>query len=665
MTEQTNNQMSGRIGLIAAVLVIVGAVGWFVARSDAPEKAPPPPAVTTWQSVYKTAGFKGERARKPDETSPKLTKSASALPLATQFSQWREAGKLRPASLRKARRHAVRDAAALFAELDAGKAGPAHAIEAAWLARVLCEAAASGATGRKTTTSGKDGKAEKPCAFVLDTAGYQTPLLLSHVEIGVIAADGSVVSPLGQEISQPQPLSDAHMVAWWLLIRAQVHRGQSQYKEAHADIALAGKLMPEGAAPQFARGVVQLDQGLLDRGFDTCDAALARQEDPFARLFLADVVAAMDKPFKAYQHVQTVLKTSPKLAEAHVSLALLDAGRAQTAPDKGKKKLIDKAKAGFELALKLSADVPGARSGLAQIALMNGDNKGAEKLLTDAVAKHGDTQAALVLAELLGMTERSAEAAKMLEDLGQDDDERFVQAIVKALAVSKQTDKALARAASGAKRFPQSAQLGLLHADLLRQAGKLKEAIAALEPHKTGADGVRMSGMQAQLFLQSGQAPKAVAVLAPLLKSHPTSKEIQLLAIVAYGMANDKAKQAATWTAAIKAGTLQWLDVAGVLIETGDANGAERALRAGLQASDPGVEKGQQIAVMLAMLLTASDRKAEAHALRDTLAAKVTDAGAKAALSKAIDEAIAGAEAEMATQEGDGASAAPPVPADK
>ncbi len=628
----------GRIALVVGVLALVGVGAWLLQGGPATQsgatKASTDTATTAWQRTWDTAGFTGPRGRKPTAASAALTAQAGdaggAAGIAKRLEAWRTGGALREVSLREARRHPVRTAGALADELKTGKAAPVHAVEAAWLARTMCDAAGLS------------------CSFVVATGGTQTPLILSHTRIGVLVEGGPTLVPLGGVLTQPMPLSDELAVAWWLLVRAQAHRGASQYTEAHADIALAAKLAPTSAAPAFARGVVQLDQGLTDRGMDTCEAALAREEDPFARLFLADVVAAMDKPFKAYQHVQRVLQTTPKLAEGHVSLALLDAGRAQTAPEKDKAALLAKATAGFNKALSLEPSVPGARAGLAQLALMAGKTEEAERLLKEAVTQHNDSQAALVLAELLGMTQRSAEAVTLLRKIGRIDDERFVLALVKALAVSGKGPEALKEAGLGAQRFPGSSQLGLLLADLLRQAGKIPAAIAALEPHKTGTDGTRIIAMQAQLLLQNNQAAEAIAALEPLVLSNPTSKELYLLLIVAYGIGGKKDQQATMWRKSIAAGAATWLDVAGVLIETGDATGAETVLRAGLAALSVAEEEGQQLSMMLAMLLTASERKAAAVTMRDTYAEKIADAAARTAFVKAIDGAISGAEAEMA-----------------
>lgn len=651
-TDGASGSLGSRLTVVLVVLTLVFGGAWLLLR---PASEPKTMVVSAqsgetmgWQDTWKTAGFKGTRGVLPVAVTPELKRAATSMGgaegLAAKLKAWRESGALKEVSLREARTYPVRTAGALFGQLEEGKAKPVHALEAAWLTRGLCEAAGLS------------------CGFVVADGGVQTPLILSHTHVGVQVNNGPLLQPLGHVGEQHHKVSDELVASWWLLVRAQANRGRSEYKAAHADIALAAKLAPASVAPRFARGVVQLDQGLIDRGLDTCETALAKQEDPFARLFLADVVAAMEKPFKAYQHVQQVLKNVPNLAEAHVSLGLLDAGRAQTAPEKDKQKLLDKASAGFKKALELATNVPGARAGLAQIALMSGKTEEAERLLKEAVDKHGDAQAALVLAELLGMGERSAEAVTMLRKLGKNDDERFVIALVKALAVSGKAAEALKEAKASSSRFPANAQLGLLVADLLRQSGQIKEAILALEPHKKGAEGTRIAAMQAQLYLQNNQAAEAITALEPLVKANPTSKELHLLMIVAYGIGKKPSKQAEAWTTAVKSGVLTWLDVAGVLIETGNAPGAERVLRAGLKTVSVTAESGQRLAVMLAMLLTASDRKTEAIKLRDTLAAKIADAAGKATFVKAFDEAVNGAEAEMKNMATERA-AAPTAPA--
>ena len=86
-----------------------------------------------------------------------------------------------------------------------------------------------------------------------------------------------------------------------------------------------------------------------------------------------------------------------------------------------------------------------------------------------------------------------------------------------------------------------------------------------------------------------------------------------------------------------------------MLLEVGDALGAEAVLKLALEAVAADSDAGRRTAALLIMLAVASGRKDEAIALR---AKMVQAAGGEAsdpgkAMAKVIDEAIQGAEAEM------------------
>ncbi len=624
------------LGAVVVAVIAIALITWLmVDGNDRSSKAADPaaagavnaPLAGDWLSLFARAGHKTDKARPPGGVDPGLLKAATGLAsdeALTGFLKERKgAGRLAQVPNDRRRDHPVIATEALWRSIEAGKAAPVHAIEAAWLSM-----AAARARGLEAQ-------------FVVDRSGVQTPLLLARTRVAVRTSAGQLLNPLGVEIGKAEVVSDRLMALWWVLLRAHASRSGGDFASTHADLALAARIEPDEAAIQFARGVVTMDQGLLDKGLETCEAALAKRDDGLARLFLADVLAAMQKPFKASGHVDKALKAPNPLPEAWVSKGLLQAGRVATLPEAQKAAALDEAVKSFEKALSLLPSVPGARAGLAQVRLLQQDQTAAEKLLREAVQTYGDVDAALLLVELLQGTKRGAEVAPMLRKLDRLDDERLVQSLARALVLQGDKKGALDVAEEAWKRQPANRAHALLRADLLRQVGRVGDAITALEPLRTGEDSERMTLLQAQLYLQDDKVATAIERLESLSKGASPTREVLLLLLVARVQAGDATALNKFTKRLLDNGLLTELDVAGVFLETGDAERAQTVLEQAVAKPAP----AQEAAVMLAMVYVASGRKKDALALRERM---VTAAGAGgAALGTKIDEAIASAEQEM------------------
>ena len=628
----------GKGVLIGAGVVLAAVIGggvWMQTHKPAPAASaaggvpggqpggPGAPAGST-ATAFKTAGLKGDRAIPPGVTDAALTAAAKAAP---DVDAWLKAsvgpGKLEQVSPVMRRRSPVLPTAALWGEIAAGKGHPVHAIEVAFLAKAALEARG------------------EPAELVVETAGVQTPLLLSRTRVGV-RSKAKIIEPFATAAMQkPMPLSVAQATVWWLVLRAHGERIRGDFTLLNEDLNTADALLPHDAAALFAKGVAELDQGLADLGVPKCEQALAKQDDPLARLFLAEVAVALEQPVKALQRVEEVLKSHPDLPEALVTKGILTAQRIQSVPDAQKPAQKAEAKALFEKALQLEPNVLGARAGLAQLLLLDKDEAGAEKLLREGVALNKDLESALVLADILRSQKKLDESIKVLEGLGlTPDDERYVTALVTAYMAADQKQKALDTVDAAFKLNPMNRQLALMRADLLRQAGKVEEAIAALEPLRQGPDGVRMTLLQAQLYLQVRQPDKAIAQLEPMVAKTPDDRDSQGLLLMAYEVAGQKDKAKAVGKKLLDQKLLKPSELANVYLQVGDAEAAAAVLEEAMKTA-PEVEG----ATALAMIYTASGRKADAVALRDRLAKTPGELGGK--LKAAVDLAITTAEAEI------------------
>lgn len=639
----TGQGSSRTVLLIAATLLVAAVAGgiWLkVKTAESNQKATadkaPAAAATDWTRL----GLKGDRAVPPGRADATLTQAAKgAKDVDSLLKASMGPGKLEPVSPTVRRRSPVETTAVLWQQVAAGKSQPVHSIEVAFLAQAMLTARG------------------EPAEFVTETVGVQTPLLLSRTRLGVRTTGGRILEPFATApMQKPAPVSQAQAQAWWLVLRAHGERVRGDFPLVNEDLKAADLLLPGNAAALFARGVSELDQGLVDLGVPKCEQALAKQDDPLARLFLAEVAVALEQPVKALQRVEEALKSHPDLPEALVTKAILAAQRIQTVPEAQKAAQKAEAKALFEKALAADPNVPGARAGLAQLLLVDKDEAGAEKVLREALAKGKDLEAALSLAELLRSQKKPEEAIKVLEGLGMaPDDERYVIALVTAYMTNKQPDKGMALVDEAHKINPTNRQIALMRADLLRQAGKNAEAIAALEPLKQGPEGQRMTLLQSQLYLQEHQADKAIAQLEPLVAKSPDERDPQGLLLMAYEIAGQKDKAQAIGKRMVEKKLLKVAELANVYLQVGDADAATATLEEAVKGT-PDVES----ATALAMLYTASGRKADALALRDRLGKTPGEPGAT--LKAAVDKAITTAEAEMERMKQAPAGEPPSIP---
>ena len=635
--------------VVAAVIVLLGggAGAWWLLGQDTPTVDPLTAnkadkkvddggsGQPAWQLRWDQLGLAGTLAERPDADDPVVAitakKAGDAAGIAALLKQHATAGELRALPSTQVRRHPVRGAGALLAALADGNAKPAHDIEVAWLAAALLR------------------KLDKPVQFITESAGVQTPVLLSRARVGV-RSEGVDIVPLGDPLKAPQVLPEDHAVGWWLIQKAYVQRAGRNFAAAHSLLAAARALGAEAAA-DYARGVVEMDQGVFDKGLQRCVRALAVQDDPMARLFLADVLNQVERPFKAWEQVDAVLKKHPELAEAHASKGILEAARVATLPEQDKAAALDKAAVSLRKALQLDPAVAGARAGLAQVLLLKGQNEEAEKLLVEAVEKHRDYAAASILGELW---RNPAQADALIAKLAplNDGELRVAMALAGAHAARSDLAGALAAVETAHKASPDDPDLGLLRADLLRQNGKTAEAIAALEGLRKAAPDGQVALLQAQLLMQTQKVDDAIAILAPIAKRKP-AKDNMLLLLMAYAQAGKAMEMEATIGKALDKGLMTPVEVAGALIELGDADNAVTLLEKSLQAK-PSTDAAQ----MLAMILTASGKRKEAEAMRDRVAAKAGELAGP--IREAVNEAIQGAEAELKAMAAEDASAGEP-----
>ncbi len=614
-----------------------GAEGPATGTTQAGSQAAPPAG--SWQADWASAGFEGDLAIPPGgvDGAVAVLKGRDGAPitaadvLAAQVAAWQDGGAMVAVDARRRRTTPLYNAGALATALAAGAKPAVHPLEATWLVYALAKHAGLDAS------------------FAWAKEAVDTPLMLSRSKFGVLVGQ-TWIGPLGAA-EAGERMSEAEAVALWLVLRAHGQRLQGAFAAAHRDLALADKLRPGLAAVQFARGVLQIEQGLVDRGTETCEAALVKREDPLARLFLADMATSASKPFKAFEMVEAAIRAAPDLADAHVARGMLRAGRVESAPTEQRAELIASARESFDRAVALDPKVPGAVSGLAQLDLAAGQEDAALKRLQDAVAASADLEAGAMLAQLLLQRDKADEAIAVLDKVAQKDEERWWLLKLQALAIAGKSDEAIAAGEEAGGLFPAARQVRVLRAQLLRRAGRPADAAELLRPLEDieGEDAAGYTAMRAELLIEAGKGDEAIAALQKALAAAPKQKDANLLLIAALGRAGRTTERDAAVAKAVSNGASTHEEIASMLLDLGDAFGAEAVLKLALDTVAADTEGGRRIAALLGMLAVASGRKDDAVALRARL---VQAAGGEAsepgkAMAKAMDEAIAGAEAEL------------------
>ncbi len=624
-----------RVLAIAAVVVAVAAgVAWWsccgAGCCKKPVAAAAAPAGESLTARLAKAGLAGEAAVAPGTPDDAMKKAVAGIKdgaaLASYVKLLVAPGKLQLQPTTQRRGHPALASAKLFGEVVAGTARPVHAVEAAFLVAALAQAHGDAVT------------------FLTDAGGIQSPLLLSKTRVAVKLADGTVIEPFATgALQKPHEISVEQAAAWWLVLRAHAARMSFDFKAANADMAAADAIWPNHAIVAFARGVAQLDQGMVDQGLPACEAALAREDDPLARLSLVQMALQLDQPVKAWQLAEQVLKSHPELAEAHLAIGVLNLQRSVSAPDAQRNGMQAEAKKELQRARELDPKVVGASAALAQLLIQQKDMDGAEKLLREAAAQK-DPDAALLLSEILRGKGESEAALKALQDAGASaDDERVAIAFAQNQMALKKTDEALATMDAALKANPASRQLMMVRAELLRGAGKLDEAAAALKPlTEAGPDAERARLLQAQLYLQNRDVDKALAILEPAHNAKPADRETLMLLLIAYAVGEKTEQAEALATQAIGQKLLTPMDVAGVWLQVQQPDRAQKLLEGLMEATTPDPDQ----VTLLAMLYTASGKKDEALKLRDRMAKKAGEKGE--AIKASVDKGLAAAEAEMA-----------------
>lgn len=630
---ETTSAPRSRIGLwtvaIALFAVAAGAVVWFAARPNGPGPVTQPQTLNLAEQLRKS-GLTGNDAVPPGLADADLRKTALGAKDETSIDGLLRArvkdGKL--VAVRPGRSHvsSFEPTSSLWKLVEQGLSNPVHPIEAAWLAHAMLEA-------RGTTTE-----------FVLETAGVQTPLVLSRLRVGVRAVGSSaIMEPFAAKpMVKPKVVSDDEAAAWWLVLRSVAVQNRGNFAQARSILAAAETIAPGHPAVAFARGLADMQQDMTDKGLATCEAALARAEDPLARVLLADQEMDHDQPVRAMAQADEALRRHPGIAEPKVTKAVLLVRRAPLVPEAQRPPMLDQAKVLLDQALAQDPEVMGARGALAEIALQRNDPKTADAVLREAMDKYGEVNAALALASLLGQQGRSDDAVSVLGRVPENDrEEPWVIAMVQAWMATKKADQALEVAEWAWQRDPGHRTYSLLRAKLLSEVGRIEEAIAALEPLRNGIEGRQAMLLQAQLLVNNGKSLQAVPILEKARLDFPSDDSVIKLLMAGYARSNAPDKAEALAREAADQRRIPVLDLAEFFVQLGNMEAATRLLERAVKAD----LSDKQATTLLAVLYVATNRKGDAEKLRDQA---VTAAGAGGeALRKAIDAAIVGTEADM------------------
>lgn len=633
----------------AVALVAAGAAGfWYTRGPGSAAKATvaaSSAAQVGWAAKLAAAGLSGPLAIAPGVADAGMRKFASELAnsedLAARLKAMVAPGGIQGVSPNMRRRHPVLDTSALFTSIQSGKALPVHSLEVAFLVKALYEA-----RGEKV-------------ALVIESGGVTTPLLLSRTRVAVQLEGGKSIEPLAKAaMTKPQPLAEGDAVALWLVLRAHASRVTGDFKAANVDLAAAESIAPKLAAVTFAKGIMQLEQKIEEPGVANCEAALTAMADPLGHLFLTETLMALEQPVKALQHAEKALQVSPGLPEALLAKAVVLLRRVSTVPENQRDTLLADAAKLLDQAQQSAEPPQGVYAAKAQLLLMKREDQAAENQLRAAIKDHRDLESALMLSAILRERKAFDEAGQVIEAVGAGiDDERVLMALVSAKMGAKQLDQALALTEKAFALNSKNPTVALMRADLLRQNGKVKEAIAALEPLKGGPDGERIQLLQAQLLIQDGQMAKALSLVEAIRAKKPTEREPAMLQLVALAMDNkrDEAEKVAAKAVADK--VLKPMEIIELWLQANDLPRAQKLLETEVAGDKP----DPQLAATLAALYTATGSKDKAIALRDRVAATLGDKAEE--YKKAVDQGIEAAEAEAKAMKDAAAQPGGPGPA--
>jgi hypothetical protein len=316
---------------LAALAAVAGTVLWFADRPHGASAVTQPQTLNLAEQLRKT-GLTGKDAVPPGLADGDLRRTALGAKDDTSVDGLLRArvkdGKLVAVRPGRSRASSFEPTSSLWKLVEQGLSSPVHPIEVAWLAHAMLEARGSQAE------------------FVTETAGVQTPLVLSRLRVGVRSVGGSaIIEPFAaQPMVKPKVVSDDEAAVWWLVLRSVSVQNRGSFATARSMLAAAEAIASGHPAIAFARGLADMQQDMADKGLSSCEAALGRAEDPLARVLLADQAMDHDQPVRAMAQADEALRRHPGIAEPKVTKAVLLLRRAPLVPETQRPPLQDQAK---------------------------------------------------------------------------------------------------------------------------------------------------------------------------------------------------------------------------------------------------------------------------------------------------------------------------------
>jgi Tfp pilus assembly protein PilF len=447
--------------------------------------------------------------------------------------------------------------------------------------------------------------------------------LVRHGETPWLALDGE---DSGTVVALDEAGFLANALAW---------RALSALLEDETDLAAqasqqARALAPEDAAIVFVAGQVQLATGLVDMGLSTMERAAKIRSD--AQTWIALGVAAMhaEKPFKAHQYLARAATADPRLADPHIGLAQLGLERLAITPRSGHAKVLEEVERHVAAAEVADAVAAGLGALKAQLAAVAGDTAGAERLLREEAKRYPqDPLVWLNLAQFFEGEEREDAALAALEEGAREAKQSapLHQALGAVLAQAGRLEEALSalEAAlvlepSDVEIRPQLAQIHHALGDVAKARGLLEDQLSAHSEDWT------TKLLLAQLELDAGETGLAREHIDAVLATRPDHREALLVRYALALRTQEGVSDARTHAIRVVGSRTE---VAQILLEQGFAQEGERLLREVMERSP---EDGLA-PVLLAAVLVATDREREARAVQTQALATAANEAERARMS--------------------------------